>query len=193
MGDWSKRLQRLQADLPKPEVESLEHLTLDVLKQEKISFGKTHMGSSYEEVWETSPGWIRWFLQHYEQSASIEHQKVIRFIKLKIESMEQCPGSQQLPQRPLPKAAPKILAAKSKAMPGRASTMEAGVPWTEDQPVNQKVEVLQDRMANVENVLNQILIHLTPQSAMSQVGMEDLPEIPLASEFDDPWNPIEDN
>ena len=42
---------------------------------------------------------------------------------------------------------------------------------------------IQSRMANLENALHQILIHLTPDMPVDS----DLPEIPLASEWEDPW------
>ena len=53
MADWSKRLQRLQAASPAPELETLEHLTLAELRGEKITFGKTHAGKTFEDVWLT--------------------------------------------------------------------------------------------------------------------------------------------
>ena len=46
-------LQRLQAASPAPELETLEHLTLAELRGEKITFGKTHAGKTFEDVWLT--------------------------------------------------------------------------------------------------------------------------------------------
>jgi hypothetical protein len=115
MADWSKRLQRLQAASPAPELETLEHLTLAELRGEKITFGKTHAGKTFEDVWLTY--WIKWFLQHFAESGKMEHRRIIKLIKLKIEEAENHPETLQAPCLPKAKAAPKILAAKAKARP----------------------------------------------------------------------------
>jgi hypothetical protein len=80
MSDWAKRLQRLQADMPATETESVDHLSLEVLQNEKVKFGKAHLGKSYAELWETAPEWVKWFLVHYQGSSNVEHKKVIRYI-----------------------------------------------------------------------------------------------------------------
>lgn len=56
-------------------------------------------------AWSSAPDWIRWFLQDYEQSRSLEHRKMIRYIKLKIESLETEEGGQQMPVHPTAKPA----------------------------------------------------------------------------------------
>jgi hypothetical protein len=76
MSDWSQRLQKIQANNPADEVESIDHLTLEDLKTEKITFGKTLTGRSYLEVWNTSPH------THYSASNKTAHRKMIMFIKL---------------------------------------------------------------------------------------------------------------
>ena len=62
MVDWTKRLQRLQAAMPAAEAESIEHLTLEILQNETVKFGKVHQGKTYAEVWSTAEDWVRWFL-----------------------------------------------------------------------------------------------------------------------------------
>ena len=47
MADWTKRLQRLQAAMPAAEAESIEHLTLEMLQNETVKFGKVHQGKTY--------------------------------------------------------------------------------------------------------------------------------------------------
>ncbi|CAL1168143.1 unnamed protein product [Cladocopium goreaui] len=73
-----------RVDPPSPE-EAIDHIPLSALKEERMSFGKTHVGKTYMEVWMSSPEWTKWFLQHYESSKKLSHRKMIRFIKLMIE------------------------------------------------------------------------------------------------------------
>ena len=186
MSDWAKRLQRLQADMPAAETESVDHLSLEVLQNEKVKFGKAHLGKSYAELWETAQEWIKWFLVHYQGSSNVEHKKVIRYIKLKIEEGEaQGTSTTQLPVRPKAKAAPKSLITVRREGPPPHPDAAPEEPW-----INQEENALEARMTNLENALHQILMHLTP-SIPSTIGSatmsEDLPELPLASEWEDPW------
>jgi hypothetical protein len=186
MSDWAKRLQRLQADLPATETESVDHLSLEVLQNEKVKFGKAHLGKSYAELWETAPEWVKWFLVHYQGSSNVEHKKVIRYIKLKIEEGEtQGASTTQLPVRTKAKAAPKSLITTRREGPPPHPDAAPEEPW-----INQEENALEARMTNLENALHQILVHLTPSipNTIGSTAMsEDLPELPLASEWEDPW------
>ena len=71
---------------------------------------------SYAEVWASDQSWIRWFLTHYQTSVNLEHMKVIKYIKLKIEERENQEGSQQSGQ-PKAKAALKSLATAVRGRP----------------------------------------------------------------------------
>lgn len=193
MSSWEKRLQLLQSTMPPQELESLDHLTLDALKAEKVSFGKAHSGKTYEEVWSSAPEWIRWFLLHYEQSRGLEHRKMIRYIKLKIESLENGEEGPQMPVQPRAKAAPKALWAKAKSQPARGSVPEPDSPWIVDDATNSRVDQIQERMGNLENALNQILIYLTPNIPTGNATEGEMPVIPMVGEFDDPWNDPLDN
>lgn len=212
MSDWTQRLQRLQAEQPPPEVPSIDHLSLDMLKVETVKFGKTHQGKTYEEVWSTDPSWTKWFLTHYQKSTNLEHRKVIRYLQMKIEEAEKATtGVSQMPVMPRPKAAPKSLAATAKMRPAPSVVPEnsmgpaphpdafpenmmqvmAEAPWVEQEEMTGAVNQLQSRMTSLELALQQILVHLTPVSAnaapMSSTDPE-LPEISLADEWNDPWN-----
>lgn len=187
MSDWSKRLQRLQAEMPKAETETVDHLSLEALQNEKVKFGKAHQGKTYAELWDTAQEWVRWFLTHYQDSSNVEHKKVIRFIKLKIEEGENPEGgTPQMPVRPRPKAAPKSLTATRRSGPPQHPD---AVP--EEQAYLHEGNSLEDRMTNLENALHQILVHLTPTTvttAEPAMMSDDLPVLPLASEWEDPWS-----
>ena len=200
MAEWSQRLQRLQATLPRPELESLDHLTIADLKDEKISFGQAHLGKRFEEVWTNAPDWTKWFLQHYSGSSKMEHRRVIKYIQLKIEEAESNPASLQAPLRPVAKAQAKVMMAKAKARPAAIErsevnmeileSMEPEVPWPSTEESQQMVHGLNVRMVNLENALHQILEHLSPPSTTAgTMPAESLPIIPSVEEWDDPWNP----
>ena len=186
MGEWAKRLQRLQADLPATESESVDHLSLEDLQREKVKFGKAHQGKTFAEVWTSAQEWVKWFLVHYQDSSNVEHKKMIRYIKLKIEeSKTQGSNTTQLPVRPRPKPAPKTLIAARRNGPPTHPDAAPEEPW-----INQEENTMEARMTNLENALHQILVHLTPSipSTISSAAVsEDLPELPLASEWEDPW------
>ena len=118
---WSQSLQRVQADLATPAGESIDHFTLEDLKVEIITFGKTHVGQTYEQVWESSPEWIKWFLEHFSNSSKMAHRKVIRYIRMKIEEMETeqgMPSQTPVLRKAKAKSLPQSLAAKAKSRPG---------------------------------------------------------------------------
>lgn len=186
MTDWTKRLQRVQSEMPNRETESVDHMTLEMLQAEKVQFGKAHQGKTYTEVWESAPDWIKWFLGHYQDSQNVEHKKVIRFIKLKIEAMEsgEAGAPSQLPVQPKSKAAPKSLTARFKSRP---APHPDAFP---EEPINTEMATMQERMTSLELALNQILVHLTPNVPANPVPStmsDDLPVLPLVSEWEDPW------
>ena len=71
--------------------------------------------------------------------------------------------------------------------------MDIETPWIKNDAVNQRMDQFQERMGNLENALHQILMHLTPEIPAHHPGTTEVPVIPLDTEFDDPWNSLEDN
>ena len=188
MSEWTHRLQKVQAALSPREEEAIDHIPLLALKEERMSFGKTHVGKTYMEVWTSSPEWSKWFLQHYESSKKLSHRKMIRFIKLMIEETEtHGEGVQQSPVPPASHATPKVMMTrpKAKAMPmtsshpGESTAVET--PWVPSEEQSE-IHALQARMGNLENALHQILQHLVPEP------VETFPTMPIDEEWNDPWN-----
>ena len=136
-------------------------------------------------MWSTAQDWVRWFLN--QNSVNLEHRKVIKYIKLKIEEAEtqevQGEVPTQMPVNPKSKAAPKSLATTVRSRPIPHPDAAGESPWVEQEMGRTEMTQIQSRMANLENALHQILIHLTPDMPVDS----DLPEIPLASEWEDPW------
>ena len=91
------------------ELERIGHLSLAELKATPMTFGKTHLGKTYDEIWVSDPQWIKWFMGHYSNSGKTDHRKMIRFIQMKIEESEA-----ETPQ-PSAKSLPKALAARPKS------------------------------------------------------------------------------
>ena len=65
MASFAQRLAKAQSSLPPPEEESIEHMTMEDLKGELMTFGKAHIGKPYEEIWANHPDWVRWFAAHF--------------------------------------------------------------------------------------------------------------------------------
>eukprot|EP00435_Cladocopium_sp_Y103_P045699 s1817_g13.t1 len=189
MSEWAQRLKKIQAAAPAEKEESIDHLTLEDLKVEKMSFGKAHIGRPFLEVWNTSPEWTQWFLQHYAGSSKLAHRKMIKFIKLMIEETENKLEDGQKPVAPQSLTTPKTMGPqpKSKAMAAPSAAAEGpmssnGTPWVNTEDPS-SVHHLEARMLNMENALQQILNHLAPGP------IETFPTMPIEEEWDDDiWN-----
>lgn len=55
MSGWNARLQRVQGAQMCEDLEEMPSVSLHVLKLEKLTFGKTHVGRTCEEVWVNHP------------------------------------------------------------------------------------------------------------------------------------------
>ena len=202
MSDWTARLQRVQETIPAAEETDIPEVGLDVLKLEKVTFGKTHVGRTYEEVWINHPSWIRWFYQHYKSSRNAAHRRVIMFIEKRIEEAEQeGPPDSQTPVAPRAKslAAPKVMATRAKAKSMPAPTEEdmiepEMIPSYDQQPMITEDRVmmhaLQQRVLNMEGALQQILNHLSPPQVNAPTAATSATTTPseVFCEWNDPWN-----
>ena len=110
MSNWTQRLSRVQASVVNAsELEPIGHLSLAELKATPMTFGKAHLGKTYEEIWVSEPQWIKWLMGHYSTSSKTDHRKMIRFIQLKMEESET-----EAPQ-PSAKSLPKAMATRPKS------------------------------------------------------------------------------
>ncbi|CAL1154048.1 unnamed protein product [Cladocopium goreaui] len=194
-----------QAQIPAADQETIDGLKLIDIKDTPVTFGKTHLGKSHEEVWHSDPEWVKWFMSHYQKSTRMEHRLMIKFIQLKVEESEA--GEAKNPQACIkPKGLPKSLAAKAKSMPSPSNHWQLPVepeieafemmseglmpPHPETTELAENVHALQERMLNLENAM-QRMIALMSQSANHQMqNTHAMPTHETAQvEFDDPWNP----
>lgn len=181
------RLKSVQVPDKSP-VEDMNKYSMAQLEEMTVEFGTTHKGKSFIEVWTHNQSWIKWFVEHYHNSAKPEHLKMLRFIELKVERLEMEGATIPLTDgKPVDKPEnPKMLKAQSK-MPAKAKSVaappmmtpsmsEETEPWEEvdvmqhimekeHQETREEVQVLQSRMLNIENALQSIMSHLQAQAA----------------------------
>ena len=87
MSSLANRLQQMQ--MPASETRpDLTHLSLDQLRNQKINFGRTHTGRTYQHMWGNEQGWIMWFVQRYSESSKAEHLTFLRYVELEVERAE---------------------------------------------------------------------------------------------------------
>lgn len=54
----------------------------------KIKFGSTHVGRTYQHMWDAEQEYITWFLPRFGNSTKLDHRLFVRFIELQIETHE---------------------------------------------------------------------------------------------------------
>ena len=187
MASLSQRLRSLQIPATTT-VESLDHLRLEDLVSETVSFGQKHQGHSFLQAWEDQE-WVHFMINRYQGSTKESHRRFMRFIELKIEEMEQ--AQIVLPRRQNPseqgrlQARPKPMA-KSLATP---TSLQDGVDdWDVESemfiPVttayasgqtSEEMMALQTRMLNMENALTRVIHHIEEQALQNKdhLGTED--------------------
>eukprot|EP00435_Cladocopium_sp_Y103_P024627 s655_g6.t1 len=168
----SDRLMKVSQNQESEEsLETFKNKSLEEMGQYTVTFGKTHLGKPYIEVWSSQMRWLQWFTKTYEGSAKVEHQKLLHYTALMIEraELEMGEDAQQQPVRPVPKtkAMPK---AKSLPMPTAidledddlwlAAEMESQPSYVVDHMTQESMSALQGRMSQVENALGEILNHI---------------------------------
>eukprot|EP00435_Cladocopium_sp_Y103_P036699 s2247_g9.t1 len=183
----TQRLRNLQIQQPEMAKENLDHLTLEDLSSEVVTFGQKFSGSTFADTWQDQE-WVQFMVARYQKSGKEAHRRYMRFVELKIESLEK-------EQLILPRASvanvSRLPAGKSKAMaksiatasvissldgegdweigdmePERYTpmTMEVRPPMTED------VAALQQRMLNMENALTRVINYIETQSIQEQIA-----------------------
>eukprot|EP00435_Cladocopium_sp_Y103_P060413 s77_g22.t1 len=194
MSDWTRRLSKVQANVATPvEEEPIGHLSLQDLKAMPMSFGKAHVGKSFLEIWQTEPGWIKWFLGHYASSSKTEHRKMIRFIHLMIEESEKetpQPSAKSLarvlPAKPKSVAAPVIPQEMSEEPGLEMFEMMSEAPWVAASENREEIQALQSRMLSLEATMQQMLSMMQAAMPMTRPSTSSPPE--TAAEWENPWD-----
>jgi len=189
MSNVAQRLQqyRRQQKGEQEEVtaQSVMEMTLEALSQEKIAFGKAHLGTPFPEMF-LNHGYTDWFVGLYHESKKPAHMKYVRYVELRLN--QEIATGETTSQGPYPKAK---AAAASRQTQGPAPLK--GINWNEqwDQvvPVDEideefemlpQVQMLQmeeqvsymreenknlnNRMSKMESSVEEILQHLRQMS-----------------------------
>ena len=173
----SQRLRNLQIPAAARATESLDHLTLEDLSSEVVSFGQKHSGSTYADTWQDQE-WVHFMINRYQNSQKEAHRRYLKFVELKIESLEQT--QMIIPREPSAKSRPVSKAkamAKNIATPSVISSLDGETDWDIDPetygpvitashvtPLAEDVQAMQQRMLNLENALTKVIHHLENQN-----------------------------
>lgn len=158
--DLADRLRRLSVSEKNSEAEinMVMSMTLEELQQEKITFGKAHVGKTFAEMaMETK--YLTWFTETFRHSRKIEHVKLLRFVQLHLEQIETtppAPSSTSVRPKAKAKMPPTV-----QAQPIDLELEEEADSWD---PIHDEGELvnlrLQDRMNQMEVVMQEVLGHL---------------------------------
>ena len=115
----SQRLRQLQIPSTLEPV-PVDHLTLTELSSEVVTFGQKFNGRTFEDTWQDQE-WVQFMISRYQKSPKEAHRRYMRYVTLKVESMEQSqgviprtnPGSASLRPQAKVKAMAKTFAAPS--------------------------------------------------------------------------------
>jgi len=178
----SSRIDRVLQGNPEG-IEAFQQLSLAEMAETRVTFGRTHVGKTYEELWNQEKGWIKWFCKTYQDSTKEEHRKLLIYVEGKVECLElehelptlETPTVQQGIVRPRSKAMPKAKSASTP--PTETETVddtniseEIWEPWDVTLPMNgaemisqqENIGALQVRVLNIENALTEILTLIRP-------------------------------
>ena len=109
----SSRIDRVLQGNPEG-LEAFQQLSLAEMAETRVTFGKTHVGKTYEELWNQEKGWIKWFCKTYQDSTKEEHRKLLIYVEKKVERLEL---EHELPTLTEPTVQQGIVRPRSKAMP----------------------------------------------------------------------------
>ena len=155
-GDLTARLKRLSVkESEDPNViPTIMAMTLKELQDEKIEFGKAHIGRRFLDM-TTETKYLAWFTENYQHSRKPAHVKFLRFIQLWLGNQEKAePAAKTV----MPKA-------KAKHPP---MAMNAPIELDSDEEVwaqlpaenHVEMEEMRSRMGQMEIVLQEVLEHL---------------------------------
>lgn len=184
--DLASRFRRLSTDNQnEQEVEAIPHMTYAQLKDYKMDFGTAKRGQPFAKVVQDGR-YVQWFTENYKDSRRPTHLRLLRFIQLHVEQMEE--------QKP--KAKPILNAqSKARAKPTTGPTSSGNVPinevqleepeipsetdfeeeeietWEQVHTLERELQhaeemnQVRDRLQQMEHVMQQVLDHLSKGAA----------------------------
>jgi len=155
-GDLTARLKRLsikESEDPNL-IPSIMAMTLKELQDEKIEFGRAHIGKRFLDM-TTETKYMAWFTENYQHSRKPVHVKFLRFIQLWLGDQEKVePTAKSI----MPKAK-----AKYPPMTGSAPIeLDSDDDVWAQLPAENNLEMaeMRSRMGQMEIVIQEVLEHL---------------------------------
>lgn len=158
------------------EYEKIQQMTLEELSKECISFGTTYVGKPFPSLMGETR-YVTWFVNMYQHSHRPSHAKFIRYIQLYVEDLENNPLQAKAKSCPKAKgkSQPKGYYAEQSVAPQGAPTLSSeeeeefdpmdplpAGSWEQVEPVpNLEMQELRERMHKMEDVMQQVLHHLS--------------------------------
>jgi hypothetical protein len=162
----AERLRRLSLGSEIDQEEQLNQImemSYEELSSKVMDFGKAHLGKSFLDMTKETR-YMTWFAEAYQGSRKPQHVRFLRFIQLHVEKLEAGKNPSSRPTvatQSKAKAKAKMLQVHLPENPWDESEEEMGMPseasW--DIPHGNQIELneMQNRMGEVENVLQQVL------------------------------------
>lgn len=163
--DLANRLkQTLKEENQKESKEAIFKMTYHELSQCVITFGDVHVGKKYKEM-PQDVRYVTWFAGRYKDSQKPEHVKFLRFLELHVKHLEENKSptnKDSIKEKPVPKAknAPSTETVPIESDDESEKWSHCGnpPPMTPDQT---EFMALQNRLAQMETVMQQVLMHLS--------------------------------
>ena len=155
-GDLTARLKRLSIKESEDTnvIPSIMAMTWKELQDEKIEFGKAHIGKRYLDM-TTETKYMAWFTENYQHSRKPVHVKFMRFIQLWLDNQEKAePAAKSI----LPKAKAKHPPMETHAPIELDSDDEVWAQLSTEN--NVEMAEMRSRMGQMEIVLQEVLEHL---------------------------------
>lgn len=175
MSDLSQRLRQAVGP-PEAFQEDLSGWTLEMLRNETVTFGNKNVNRTYEDVWNHDQQWVGFMVSRYQTSQKAEHRKFMRYVELKVEEIEnnqaQRPvlrnnrGGPSMAMQSKAKAKPKARGYQSPPtiegldLSGDEDDTELGFDQSYMEIMNPEMGALQERMGFMETALQQIMQHM---------------------------------
>ena len=116
----SQRLKNAREQGGKTEVEAM---TMAQLSKERVTFGAKYVNYTYQHMWDNHPDWIQFMVDRYASSEKKDHQKLMRYVSLKLECVEN--AQDQMPVMPKGKPVSRVVGTTGKVQ-GYASDQGKG-------------------------------------------------------------------
>ena len=124
----SSRMERVMDRTPAESIEEFRQLDLETMSQHRITFGRTHVGTTYTEMWDQEKQWMKWFAKTYADSRKTEHMKVLAYMEKALDQYEKTHNMVPLKN---PEDLQGVILPKSKCMPKSRAMHEIDPldPW----------------------------------------------------------------